>query len=114
MVFLSKPVYVLFTMQLSFDTISKKSHIHMAEKIYQYIFEARNFHPGFLSPVTQICQSNLSSVPLLLISSVFIHGYLKTLNNTKSYPFKAGLLDKTAGVWRLKPFFSFLPQSFSY
>ena len=49
-------------------------------------------------------------MPLLLISSVFIHGYLKTLNNTKSYPFKAGLLDKTAGVWRLKPFFSFLPQ----
>ena len=43
MVFLSKPVYVLFTLQLSFDTISKKSHIHMAEKIYQYIFEARNF-----------------------------------------------------------------------
>ena len=93
---------------------------HTAEKIYQYIFEVRNFlQDSFFFLVTQICQSvdllvNLSSVPLLLISSVFIHGHLKTLNNTKSFPFKTELLDKTVGVWWLKPFFSFLPQCFSY
>ena len=36
------------------------------------------------------------------------------LNNSKSFLFKAEFLDKTVEVWWLKPFFFFLPQSFSY
>ena len=64
------------------------------------------------------CPEFFSSASSLLIISVFIHGQISNLksdlNNSKSFLFKAEFLDKTVEVWWLKPFFFFLPQSFSY
>ena len=98
--------------------ILKYSHIYTVEEICQYILEACTFFPGFLFPVTQICQSvdlvvNFSSLPLLLlIIGVFIHGQKSKLKSniidSCNFLFKAELWDTTAEVWWLR-LFSFLP-----
>ena len=109
---------MLFTIQLSVEMILRYSHIYTVEEICQYILEACTFFPGFLFPVTQICQSvdlivNFSSLLLpLLIIGAFIHRQKSKLKSnlidSYNFLFKAELLDKTAEVWWFR-LFSFLP-----
>ena len=83
-----------------------------------YFWSLYFFFPGFLFPVTQICQSvdlivNFSSLLLpLLIIGAFIHRQKSKLKSNLidscNFLFEAKLLEKTAEVWWLR-LFSFLP-----